>query len=90
VFYISAKPSKARAAQFARQSELNARIRTFASSRTDLTFVDVVPAMMTDGRPRDIFVEDGLHMSAAGYAIWREQIGRVLREKEIARARCPD
>ncbi|HYI42787.1 MAG TPA: GDSL-type esterase/lipase family protein [Sphingomicrobium sp.] len=89
VFYISAKPSKARAAQLPRQSELNARIRALAASRTDLKFIDVVSAMLSGGRPRDIYVEDGLHMNAAGYAIWRDHIARALLEGNVAEARCP-
>jgi lysophospholipase L1-like esterase len=89
VFYISAKPSKARFRQFARQSDLNAQIRSIARERRDLVFVDVVPAMMANGRPRDLFVEDGLHMSPAGYAIWRDVVRRALSERGIAqRQRC--
>ena len=33
-----------------------------------------------DGRPKpDIFVEDGLHMNAKGYAIWREAVAPYLK-----------
>ena len=90
VFYISAKPSKARFAQFARQSEFNARIRALADAQSDLIFIDVAPAMMSEGKPRDIYVEDGLHMSPAGYAIWRDRVSRALQERNIAQARCRD
>ena len=88
VFYISAKPSKQRFGQFARQSELNAAIRGLAASSTDLTFIDVVTPMLRDGKPQDLYVEDGLHMNAAGYAIWRGLVREVLAKKGIERMRC--
>ena len=88
VFYISATPSKHRFGQFARQSELNAAIRGLAASSTDLTFIDVVTPMLRDGKPQDLYVEDGLHMNAAGYAIWRGLVREVLAKKGIERMRC--
>ena len=90
VFYISAKPSKARFAQLARQSELNARVRALASASRDLVFIDVAPAMLSGGRPRDLFVEDGLHMAPAGYAIWRDLVRRALLQRNVGQVRCPD
>jgi lysophospholipase L1-like esterase len=88
VFYISAKPSKQRFGQLARQSELNAAIRQLAASSADLTFIDVVTPMLRDGRPQDLYVDDGLHMNAAGYAIWRGLVRNALAKKRVERIRC--
>ena len=44
--------------------------------------------MMQGGRPRDLFVEDGLHMAPAGYAIWRERIQRALFHSKVSQRRC--
>jgi lysophospholipase L1-like esterase len=88
VFYISAKPSKLRFSQFARQTELNDAIRDLAAANPDLTFIDVVPSMLSGGRPRDIYVEDGLHMNAAGYAIWRGLVRQALANRHVERLRC--
>jgi lysophospholipase L1-like esterase len=34
----------------------------------------------TWGQPKpDLFLEDGLHMSPSGYAIWRELIAPLLK-----------
>jgi lysophospholipase L1-like esterase len=46
-----------------------------------LTFIDVFHLMLgPNGLPRpDIFREDGLHMNAKGYAIWKEAIEPSLR-----------
>lgn len=90
VFYISAKPSKLRFAQRARQSELNAAVRALARTSRDLVYVDVASAMLNRGRPLDLFVDDGLHMAPAGYAIWRDRVGQALRQRKVAQRRCRD
>jgi lysophospholipase L1-like esterase len=86
VFYISAKPSKSRLSQLDRQSQLNASIRALAGK--DLTFIDVATPMLSNGQPRDLYVEDGLHMNADGYAIWRGLVRDALEDKEIAARPC--
>ena len=88
VFYISQKPSKLRAAQFQRQSEANEAVKALADRRDDLDYIDMVPAMLENGRPRDLYVEDGLHMNAGGYAIWRERVREALRRGGVERLRC--
>lgn len=88
VFYISAKPSKLRFSQFGRQKELNGAIRRLAARSKDLTFVDVVPSMMAGGKPRDLYVEDGLHMTSEGYAIWTRLVREELARKKIEQRRC--
>ena len=50
-----------------------------ADARADLDYVDVVPAMLeADGRPKDIFIADGLHMTSAGYALWTAVVRPVM------------
>jgi len=88
VFYISQKPSKLRAAQFQRQSKANEAVKAFAAQRDDLEYIDIVPAMLEDGRPKDLYVQDGLHMNAAGYAIWREHVRAALERGGVERLRC--
>jgi len=88
VFYISAKPSKLRFNQFARQTALNNAIRGLAASSSDLTYIDVVSPMLLNGQPRDIYVEDGLHMSPAGYAIWTGIVRDALQRKGVDRMGC--
>jgi lysophospholipase L1-like esterase len=87
VLFVSVKPSKLRFAQLARQTELNAAIRGMAATRPDLRFVDVVPAMLNGGRPKEIFVADGLHMTPDGYAIWTRILKPAVIE-EAARTPC--
>lgn len=89
VYFISLKPSKSRFAQFAAQSAVNAAIRARAATRSDLHYIDVVPAMLENGRPRDIFEPDGLHMNRAGYLIWTDLVrGALLANSEADQRRC--
>ena len=79
VYFISLKPSKLRFAQFPLQSEVNEAVRERAGKRTDLRFIDIVPPMLDDeGKPKDLFVADGLHMKPAGYAIWTKAVRAAL------------
>jgi len=71
VYFISVKPSKLRFSQFPLQTLVNNAIRDRAAKRSDLHYIDVVSAMLDEaGKPRDLFVGDGLHMNARGYEIW--------------------
>jgi lysophospholipase L1-like esterase len=84
VYFISLKPSKLRWSQFAAQGQVNARIRALAAKRGDLHYVDVVPVMLADGKPKEIFVGDGLHMTPEGYALWTGVVRPVV-EQEMKR-----
>ena len=89
VYFIPLKPSKLRFAQFAQQSGVNAAIRARATQRTDLFYIDVVSPMREEGRPKDIYLADGLHMSRDGYAIWTPLVrGALLPGAEARTARC--
>lgn len=89
VYFIALKPSKLRWDHFAAQSWINDRIRELAERRADLGFIDVVQPMLQDGRPKEIFVEDDLHMTPDGYVIWTEAVKPVLaRDAERLAADC--
>jgi lysophospholipase L1-like esterase len=69
---ISVKPSFARWALVTKTRETNELLRRFAESDPRLTFVDVfTPMLGPDGKPiPEHFVEDGLHLTPAGYRVW--------------------
>jgi len=77
VIFIANAPNPARWHLKDAWIDLNARIKAYTGTDPRLTFVDIWPAMLdASGQPRpELFVEDRLHMSAQGYAIWT----RVLR-----------
>ena len=70
VYFISLKPSKLRFGELALQARVNEAIRQRAATRADLHYIDVVGAMLENGKPKHIFVADGLHMNRDGYVIW--------------------
>jgi lysophospholipase L1-like esterase len=87
VYFISLKPSKLRFAQLPLQSQVNAAIRTRAGERRDLHYIDVVSAMLENGKPKDIFRPDGLHMTPEGYLIWIGVVRAALLPNTEAEAR---
>jgi lysophospholipase L1-like esterase len=80
IVYIAIKPSLQRWALWEKMKLFNERIRTFSASRSRLHFVDIAAPMLgADGRPRpELLVEDGLHMTPAGYDIWTGLVSKVV------------
>ena len=81
IVFISVKPSPSRWRLVDQQRELNRLVREIAARDTLQTFVDVfTPMLGANGRPRpELFLADSLHMTPAGYAVWREQLAPHLR-----------
>lgn len=82
VFFISLKPTPARWSMRGLQAEYNAQTRRLAAERPDLTYVDIVPDMLVNGRPGPFFDGSGIHMLPIGHARWgfrvQEALGRTL------------
>jgi len=76
IIYISIKPSPSRDAFKAKAVASNALIKAFLTKEANTKYVDVYSLMLTkDGKLRpELFVEDMLHMNAAGYAIWQKAV----------------
>ena len=81
IAFVSCKPSPSRAHLLDAQREANALIRAEAAKQKRVAFVDVfTPMLDANGQPRaELFIEDRLHMNAAGYAIWRDAIAPYLQ-----------
>ncbi|WP_088308277.1 GDSL-type esterase/lipase family protein [Novosphingobium sp. B 225] len=87
VWFLAAKPSPSRWDQFAAQSAFNAGVARLARERRDLAYVDVVTPMLKDGKPQDaLYISDRLHMTAAGYAIWRKVLTGGFKAAKLTRA----
>jgi lysophospholipase L1-like esterase len=87
IVVLAIKPSPRRAALAREIAEANQALRAFAAGDPRFTFVDVHAPMTTaagHARP-ELFVEDGLHMNAAGYAVWREALAPALRQLRDSR-----
>ena len=80
IAFVGIKPSLARWALIDAVRDANRRVRAFCDSDDRLGFVDVDgPMLGWDGKPRaDLFVKDGLHLSAKGYALWNVLVAPFL------------
>lgn len=75
ILLLAIKPSPHFAARLERQREANQRLRAYCEATPGLHFIDVAsPLLDAGGRPRPELYDDGLHLNAAGYALWREQV----------------
>lgn len=81
VVFVSLKPSPSRQKLMPKMEAANDMIKKFLSKRSKTGFVDVYHKMLkADGTPMDdIFMEDKLHMTAKGYAIWQKAIKPYLK-----------
>ena len=79
--YVSIKPSPSRWALAGAMREANALVAAQIAREGSGTYIDIfTPMLGRDGRPEPALYEaDSLHMTPAGYAIWRAEIAPVLR-----------
>ena len=84
IYLISVKPSIARESLWAEMVEVNQGIQTISKSKENVFYVDVAtPMLNSDGsRNPDLYVSDGLHMSQAGYDIWRDVVVPFVKRQE--------
>jgi lysophospholipase L1-like esterase len=77
IYFIAIKPSLRRWGFWKTMEETNALVRAWAESRDDVVYVDVATPMLEGGGPppRELFIEDGLHLSERGYAVWDSVLG---------------
>lgn len=83
IIYIATKPSIRRWALVDKVRKANALIAEAASKDSRLEYLDVdAPMLGEDGKPRkELFVEDGLHLSDEGYALWTKLLREQLAKK---------
>ena len=82
IVVVSIKPSPARWLLAGAAREANALLAAEIARDPRARFVDVfTPMLGVDGLPRpELYTEDRLHMTPAGYAIWRAALAPVLAE----------
>ena len=74
IVYLNIGPSPKRWEQREAQQRANALVRDYITAGKNLVYVDLWPGSLgTDGLPKpELYVEDQLHSSAAGYALRTE------------------
>jgi len=81
IFYVTIKPSPTRWRFRPQQAELNRLMTGYAQGSRDLRIVDIVPAMMVNGRPGPFYQADGIHLSHAGYRRWGRAVHKALESR---------
>lgn len=81
IAFVSIKPSPLRQALAPAMREANLLVQTWILAREGLDYIELHAAMLdNDGRARpELFVRDRLHLSAEGYALWRQVISAHLK-----------
>jgi lysophospholipase L1-like esterase len=80
VAFVSIKPSPSRRVFMDRAREANRRIRAEIVRDSLQVYVDVfTPMLDTTGQPRpELFLADSLHLTRAGYLLWRERLAPIV------------
>ena len=79
IHFLSIKPSKARWEFWPEMDRANQLIRDMADEKANVIYVDMASMLLDDaGQPRDVFVDDGLHLNWRGYRLWAEAISPYL------------
>jgi lysophospholipase L1-like esterase len=81
IVFVGIKPSPSRWRFVEPQREANRLVREIVARDPLQTYVDVFgPMLGANGRPRpEYFVADSLHMTPAGYVVWRAQLSPHVR-----------
>jgi lysophospholipase L1-like esterase len=94
IIYLPIKPSIARWKLWPTMQDANARIRSYGEGRNaerpgapTMFYVDVATPMLTnDGQTQaHLYLEDGLHMTPAGYDLWTRLLAPVIEQARTAR-----
>jgi lysophospholipase L1-like esterase len=83
IIFIAIKPSLARWALWSKMQEANTLVERYSATNPHLRYLDLSPQMLgADGRPRpELLLQDGLHMTPAGYDIWTAAVATALAAK---------
>jgi len=85
IYFLSIKPSPARAHATERYREANRRLARLCEEDSRLHFVDVfTPMLDAEGKIRpELYVADGVHLNARGYSLWTRIIRGHLNPSEV-------
>jgi lysophospholipase L1-like esterase len=79
LIFISIKPSKLRWEKWSIMVDANRLVHDYAAKHHNLDYADLAaPLLDSDGMPKDVFVDDGLHLNEEGYRLWQETLAPFL------------
>lgn len=83
IAFVSVKPSPARLMYMDNILKFNQLVEDFLKTQPETEYIDVFSDMLGEDRKpiRSLFVNDQIHLSAAGYQILRREIGAFLSQE---------
>lgn len=87
IVYIAIKPSRERWKLWPKMARANALIAAWAKTTSGVDYADIAAPMLADVEagsppPADLFVDDGLHLSAKGYTLWTRVLAPLVGADE--------
>jgi lysophospholipase L1-like esterase len=81
IVFVSVKPSPSRWKYRERMRRANTLVRAYIRQHRKMRYVDVFnPMLGANGHPTpELFVDDSLHMTPAGYALWTSILKPVVK-----------
>ena len=91
IIYNGLTPSPSRWSEVDTRKRANQMLRDYIATQKNVTFVDLFDAYLgADGKPRDeLFVEDHLHHSAAGYQVRLKFLRPLLGPPDVLAPAVP-
>jgi lysophospholipase L1-like esterase len=88
IYYLAIKPSRLRWERWPEMNRANRAIAAACGRDPRLAFLDTAAPMLATGEPpaSRLFIFDGLHLSAEGYALWAD----VVRPRLLADLAGPE
>lgn len=80
IIYLPIKPSILRWSFWPEMQKTNELIESYIDNNNNFYHCDIVSPMLDDkGMPlKELFIEDNLHLSNEGYAVWKKQLKPLL------------
>ena len=81
IYILSVKPSPSRWKYQEKYTEANKMLEALCNEYSFVSYIDIVTPMLdNEGKvKKEIFTYDNLHLNDDGYAIWRDEILKVLK-----------
>lgn len=82
ILFVGMTPTPARWAMWDTTNAANQEIAALAEAHPGLHYIDIPSLFLATGSPPDpgLFVDDGLHLNAEGYALWTGAIRAAVAE----------
>lgn len=82
--YILITPTIRRENMWDKTHQFNQKVLKFAEKKDQLHILDLTHEFLKNGKPNELlFIKDGLHLSNAGYEIWKKAVNQKLKQLNI-------